>query len=674
MNTLATKKTAQQREAEVLRKLQGEGAKYRTAEVVKVDIEARTVELAFSSEAEVPRWYGIEILSHDRDAVDLSRLNDGGAVMVGHDWSDHRGVVENAWIADDRKGRAIVRLSRSARGEELLQDIADGIVRHVSVGYFVKTIKLTEEREDVDVYTITRWQPYEISFVPVPADVTVGIGRSADIPAMGSPQAEPETSIVPPTRDASDNKETPTNMKEKITRDASGNLVRAKVNDDGNIVEIIEVLERAGDDLTTATQRGSSTERARVRAISDAAGNFANVEGIDALARTALSEGHSVEQFQSALLEKLEQRSTQPLADQARGADIGLSEREIGQFSVLKVVRALIDPSDKKAQKEAGFEFEAPRAAADKSGKAVEHFMIPTDVLRNSVYGGSRALNTGVGGSAADGSTGGNLVARTLMASSFIDILRNKATIMSRGHVIGGLVGNIDIPKQLAAAQGYWLGEDEDTTETGIELGQIPLSPKTVGAFTEYTRRMAMQSSLDAEALLRYDLASALALTIDKAGYYGSGSDHQPRGIANYTGINAVPFAGVFPTYAELVDMETAIATDNADVNGMVYVSNAGFRGNAKTTLKFQNVAGTIWEQGNTVNGYTADITNQVAKGDVFFGNFADLLIAMWGGLELQVDPYSNSKKGRVRIVVFQDVDFALRRVESFALGRKAVK
>ena len=125
-----------------------------------------------------------------------------------------------------------------------------------------------------------------------------------------------------------------------------------------------------------------------------------------------------------------------------------------------------------------------------------------------------------------------------------------------------------------------------------------------------------------------------------------------------------------WPSFGKLVDMETAIATDNADVQGTNYVANAKFRGYAKQTEKFSTTGATIWEPGNTVNGYGCEITNQIADGDVFFGNFMDLIVAMWGGLEITVDPYSNSKKGRLRIVAFQDVDFALRRTESFCLGR----
>jgi HK97 family phage major capsid protein len=196
-----------------------------------------------------------------------------------------------------------------------------------------------------------------------------------------------------------------------------------------------------------------------------------------------------------------------------------------------------------------------------------------------------------------------------------------------------------------------------------------------VAAYTDITRRLLMQSTPDAEAIVRGDLVAAIAQAIDYAGYYGTGTNNQPLGLSNYTGLNAVDFAATNPTYAELVQMETEIAADNADVNSMAYVLNAKGRGAAKTTPKFADgasvaAAGVIWEPGNTLNGYRAEVTNQVKDGDVFFGNFADLVVGMWGGLDMTVDPYSLSKSGGLRIVVFQDVDFAVRRVESFCIGR----
>ena len=586
---------------------------YRTAEVRSVDTESRTVEVAFSSEVECKRWWGVEILSHDPGAVVLDRLRDGAPLLVNHDTADQVGVVDSVSIDPDRRGRAVVRFGRSARAEEILQDVQDGIRKSISVGYLIHDAKMTEQRDDVEVWTVTTWEPFEVSLVPVPADISVGVGRSLEPPIMEMRSMTPETvDEAKPTIDAS--------------------------------------AERS---------KGSEQERARARTILEMGEKY----GAPELAREFVSDGKDIAEFQRALLDHVNKRIQRPLSAQTSDADIGLTDKEARQFSFIKVIRALSDPTDLRAQQDAAFEFEASRAAAEKRSKETGKFAIPSDVL-------TRAFNTSTSATLA-GDTGGYSIATDLLASSFIDILRSRATIMQLGRTIGGLVGNVDIPKQVSAAQGYWIGEDAEATETGIELGEISLTPKTVAAFSEITRKLLKQSSLDVEALVRADLAAALALTIDQAGYYGTGSSAQPRGIANYTGINIVDFAvAAKPTFAELVDMETQIALDNADVSSMAYVSNAGFRGYAKTALKFPGIPGTIWEPGNTVNGYRTEITNQITAGDVFMGNFADLVIGMWGGFDLQVDPYTHSKRGRIRIVVFQDVDFALRRTESFCHGK----
>lgn len=593
---------------------------FRTAEVGSINVEARTVELAFSSEAEVERWWGVEVLSHDPASVDLTRLRDGAPLLLEHDCDDQIGVVESVSIDADRRGRAVVRFGRSAQAEEIFQDVQDKIRRHVSVGYIIEEAKITEERDSGDVWTITRWMPFEISIVAVPADISVGVGRSADTGEETKPD---------PIKNSEDTRK-------------------------------MELENKT--DNSAEIRAASEAERSRVRSILEMGEKFKAED----LARDAARDGMSAEEFQRSLLDHINAKTQRPLADQVRDADVGLTDKEARNFSFVKVIRALTEPTNRKAQEDAAFEFEASRAASDKLGKKTDRFVIPADVL-------TRAINTSTSGTGA-GDTGGYGIQTKLMPESFIDILRNRATIMQLGTVMGGLVGNVDIPKQVAAATGYWLGEDASATESNLELGQIHLSGKTVAGYSEITRKLLVQSSLDVEALVRTDLAKVLALTIDQAGYYGTGTDHQPLGIANTDGINFVGFGAAQPSFAELVDMETQIALLNADVAGMAYVGNAAFRGHAKTTLKFPGAAvaqgATIWEPGNTINGYRTEVTNQINTGDVFFGNFADLLVGMWGGLELLVDPYTWSAKGRIRVVVFQDVDFAIRRTQSFCLGR----
>lgn len=157
----------------------------RTAGVSRqaLNIDARTVELSFSSETDaVERWFGVEILGHAPGECNLERLTTGAPVLWMHDWRDQRGVVESARVDSDGKGRAVVRFGRSPEAEQLFQDVVDGIVTKVSVGYTVQDLELVEVRDGVDVFRITGWTPHEISMVSVPADDTVGVGRTAQNP------------------------------------------------------------------------------------------------------------------------------------------------------------------------------------------------------------------------------------------------------------------------------------------------------------------------------------------------------------------------------------------------------------------------------------------------------------------------------------------------------------
>lgn len=649
--------------AEQINANRGSGPLRRTAEVRQVDEEARTVEVAFSSETPVARWFGDEVLDHTPGAMNETRLANGAAVLWNHNPDIQIGVVESARVDSDRIGRAVLRFGRSQRAAEVWADIVDGVIRHISVGYFVRGVT-TEEREgQPDRVTITDWEPFEISLVSVPADASVGVGRSAGEPPEEQGRNAPDTATQSQTPIVQTDEEGTGNMI-RILRNAAGHLVRAKVDDDGNILEEIEVLERASE-TRALVQRGTEAEQRRTADLLELGDQYSAQQ----LAADAIRNNTSVEEFTRSLLDHVQTnggnsgtRGNQPLDDNA--GVIGLTDEEAGNFSFLRAFRALANPHDRRAQEEAAFEFEASRAAEATSSREAQGIMVPADVMR-------RALNTSTSGSAA-GDTGGYAIANDLMAQSFIEMLRNRSVLLGLATPMGGLVGNIDIPGQASGATGYWIGEDEDAGGGTQDLRQIGLSPKTAAAFSEITRKMLQQSSLDAEALVRRDLARALALTMDTAGFYGSGSANQPLGIKNLTGINAVEFAAVQPTFAELVQLETEVSADNADVESMAYIGNAKFRGHCKTTEKFAGSNGaTIWESGGTVNGYAAEITNQVADGDVFHGNFSDMIAAMWGGLDLTIDPYSNSKKGRLRIVAFQDIDFAYRNVESFAYGVK---
>jgi HK97 family phage major capsid protein len=283
--------------------------------------------------------------------------------------------------------------------------------------------------------------------------------------------------------------------------------------------------------------------------------------------------------------------------------------------------------------------------------------MVPSEVLR-------RDLTVGTASGAGD------LVGTDFRPGSFIELLRNRSALAGLGVTsLTGLTGNVAIPRQTAAATAYWVAESGSPTESQQTVDQVNLSPKTVGAFTDYSRRLMLQASIDVEQMIRQDLATVLALEIDRVGLYGLGNTSQPLGIKLTTGINTENFGAATPTYTEVVSMESKIAADNADIGAMAYLMNATMRGNLKTKDKGTDTGAYVFEPGGTVNGYSAVVSNQVESGDIFFAVWSQLIMAMWSGLDLTVDPYTHSTSGTVRVVALQDVDFAVRHPEGFCRG-----
>lgn len=601
----------------------------RTFEVRSVNVEDRTVELSFSSEYEVRRWYGMEVLGHKKGEVRMDRLQSGtAAVLVDHNRSDLVGVVESAQISE-REGRAKVRFGKSPRAEEIFQDVKDKIRGLVSVGYNVLEAKLVETRDGVDVYRMTDWEPYEISIVSVPADPTVGIDRAAE-----------ENVQVEPPREST---ETRVQHEPKIEGRMS-----EKTTEQPPVVDINAVRKSAAEEAN-----------ARTATILQMGEQYKEL----ALAAQFARDGKSAADFQAELLKRLNDRTSKPLGEQMQGAEIGLTDKEAKRFSFMRAIRHLADPSNQDARKAAAFEIECSRAAQDAYGKEAKGILVPADVL-------GRAFSTTTPAS----NTGANIVATELQSGSFIELLRKRTWVLQRARKLAGLVGNVDIPKQTVANTAYWVGEGSAPTAGEMGTKRVSLTPHTLAATTDITRRLLQQSTPDAEALTRDDIMRVMGIELDHAAIYGSGSSNQPTGVKLVSGINGVDFAAANPTFPELVQMETEIATDNADVASMSYVSTAAFRGYAKSTLKFSAAgSATIWEPGNTVNGYACDVTNQMLAGDVFFGNWDDLVVALWSGLDLTVDPYALSTSGGLRIIAFQDVDLSVRHPESFCWGSALV-
>jgi HK97 family phage major capsid protein len=357
---------------------------------------------------------------------------------------------------------------------------------------------------------------------------------------------------------------------------------------------------------------------------------------------------------------------------------VGLSDGERRDYSIVRGIRAQMtgDWSD------AGLEREASEAIAKRIGKDPSGFYVPTEIQDQK-----RAMTSG------DATYAGDLIQTTVLGSSFIELLRHRLAVVQAGATyLGGLTGNIAVPRQTAAGTFYWVGATDNsviTAESHPTVDQVTMTPHVGGAYTDIGRSLILQSSVDVENMVRNDLAKIIALGIDLAALSGVGTTVYPKGIASQTSVGSVVGGtnGAAPTWANIVGLETAVAAADADLGSMAYIVNAKTRGYLKSTPKIGTTFPTMmWDTGSPdepLNGYKTVVSNQArstltkASGtglsEIFFGNWADLIIGQWGTLDILVDPYTGGTAGTVRIIALQDVDVCVRHGESFARMADAV-
>ncbi len=603
--------------------------------------ESKTIEIPFSSEAPYKRfdWERgesyLEVLGHGSGEVDLTFLNSGAAPLL----KDHEarldaqiGVIERAWL-ETGQGRAVVRFSDTPAAQDVLARVRAGDVTCVSVGYAVTQAKKDGAQDGVPLVRVTRWVPREISFVAIPADASVGYGRSDLEGAAQIPVTEPDA-----LKEADMPKDIDTSSTTPTTPAAPKSAARS-----------------AEPDTNAAVADALSAERTRVAAIEEIATRF---DMPAEATRAALQKGTSVDAFREAVMDHM--ASDEVDATRAAQSRIGLSEREVQAFSVTNAVRFLSNPSAQTRER-AAFEIEASRAVADQLGSDPGGLYIPSDVLMQSSF--MRAQNTG------DATAGGNLVAQDYRAGSFIDLLRNKMALSGVGvRILQGLKGNVDIPKQTGTGTMYWFGEDGAPQDSQAGFGLVSMTPHSAGMAIPITRRMMQQSSPDIEALVRNDLITGMALGLDKTALVGHASDDAPTSLREMILAGALEWAE-FPHEDDLIDLETAVADGNADEGALAYIYSPRTSGHLKK-LRDSDGRPLNIEKGAIVNGYNRVRTKQIGDGEVAFGNWSDLIIGMWSGLDLRVDTATKAASDGTVLRVFTDIDVAARNLESFKWGR----
>ncbi len=606
-----------------------------------IDEENRTVELAFSSEEPVDRSFGREVLDHNPKSVNLDRLNNSAPLLLEHDRGQQIGVVEDARIDPDRVGRAKVRFSRSALGQEIFTDILDGIRSMVSVGYRVDKFDQDDDSEDGDVYRATNWSPLEVSIVSIPADTSVGVARNDNEAEPDNEPDEPETEPETETE--------PQLAKNEIDDGQKSMDAQNKIHKMEKSIEV-KADDRANKIAEIGRQFGATDE-----------------------ALSFIAEGKSVDNFKDHLLEK---RATQPVetpvANNER-EEIGLSTKEVENYSLQ---RAILAAANGRPQ-DAGLEMEASQAVAKRFGTTPKGFFVPGDVQN---AWSKRDLTAGA-------SSAGAKLVPTVTDTDLISALRSKLVVADAGsRFLGGLSGTVNIPKVTAGASAAFVTENAAAAEQTQTIGQVQLTPNTLGAFTDISRTLLIQSAIDVENMVRDDLTSAIAVKLDDVAIEG-GASNEPSGILSNSDAATVAMGtnGAVPTFAKVLDLIAQVEKDNALSGEGVFLTTPEMRAKMLAVAKNSNGGdGFIMDTFNQFLGYrvlaSSGVPSNLTKGSassichaIIFGSFNELIVGQFGpGLDILTDPYTGSAAGTVRVRALMDVDIAIRQGQAFSFIKDA--
>ncbi len=625
-----------------------------------VNVEARTVDLAFASEVPYERWWGIEILDMSAKSVRMDRLKNNAALLLNHDRDQQIGAIESARIDGDKKGRARVRFSRSALGEEILKDVSDGIRSKVSVGYMIHELVLEKKQDDLSTYRVTDWEPFEISIVSVPADDTVGVGRAAERSLQGRTAMEPEVGTTAADTGGTDALVAESRRSEGSAR-ADERKQIAKRNE-----QIIALGARwpeyGGPDLALdAIAKADMT-----------------VEAFRAAMLKVLDEKHrSVSQTNTGQLEadRLGPGHQQP----GGGMPYGMAPREMLAATALKAFRgigALMGKTDQEVAYRAGMWCMGAIHGNARAMKWCQDSGVQLQQGSREQLGyNERVLTEGVFTSA------GWLVPVELEAAIIAN--REEYGVARRVcNVIPMTSATTSFPRITSDVTAYFVGENTAGTQSDTGGDQVTLTLKDLMAWTSIGKSTAMDTVIALAEMVAREQARGFAVKEDSCFISGDGTStyggisgiktlldtaaYSGGKIAAASGHDTFPeidvsdvtsLIGILPVYSRAGARWLVSGVFDAVVFGRLKL-NAG--GNTVQTVQGRIVEGdyagfpiTVAHHmpagaGTTYNGATIAILGNFNLG-VAFGSGS--------GMMMTVDPYTDAHKNLTRIITTERID-----------------
>ncbi|EEX8562943.1 major capsid protein [Escherichia coli] len=632
-------------------------------------------EIAFSSEQPYQRRFWDEqnqemvvldeILVHTPEAVDLSRLNNNAPLLFNHIFDNHIGVVCNARIDADNVGRALVKFSKHGTlANDIRNKVIEGTMEKISVGYDIKEYHIDYTKGQL---IVTKWAPFEISFVTVPADDSVGLNRSLntitvnlgakrdmtkeqieEIKEEQEPAQVEETPVEEnkePKVEETQERQVEENKEDENLEDGKDAKHPESVDDDSSTVREEEVKEEreaapVEEEKTEEVAERSEEDEEEIRAIA----RELNIDDSE-LARALAIKDMTPEAFRTKALNNLvnAQRNNEQIKD---------SKME-KTFDLNNVIRSLVDGAALGAN-EAEYSAMAAGAAMQR-GRAARggSVFVPAAAMRAASAGNTKADLTAI-------------TDEKLMTESYIEMLMPESVLGRLGvTVYSGLNSPTAIPKMTKSSVDAFGFVDENgaAPESKAEFSNVKLSPKTFAGGNPISRQ-SLKTVPGIATLITDHINKAVRIKLEQLILSDKANDRGPAGLVKQlVDANRVTKKAAF-SYKDFLKEIAALTDAGVPAQAIKFAMSGATAAELESTLKDNGVSGYIIENGKLA-GYEVVTSGVIPADHIVLGDFSGITIGEWGGLELDMDLTTYRDRGAVVPRIFVDLDYVVAQPEA---------
>ncbi|EFF3084265.1 TPA: major capsid protein [Escherichia coli] len=632
-------------------------------------------EIAFSSEQPYQRQFWDEqnqemvvldeILVHTPEAVDLSRLNNNAPLLFNHNFDNHIGVVCNARIDADNVGRALVKFSKHGTlANDIRNKVIEGTMEKISVGYDIKEYHIDYTKGQL---IVTKWAPYELSFVTVPADDTVGLNRSLNTITVNleakRDMTKEQIEEIKEEQEPAQVEETPVEeIKEPEVEETQERQVEEnKENENLEDGKDAEHPESVDDDSSTVREEEVKEEREAAPVEEEKIEEVAERSEEDELEIREIARELNIndEELERALAvkdmtpEAFRTKALNNITNAQRNNEQIKDSKMEKTFDLNNVIRSLVDGAALGAN-EAEYSAMAAGAAMQR-GRAARggSVFVPAAALRAASEGNTKATLTAV-------------TDEKLLTESYVEMLLPQSVLGRLGvTVLSGLNAPIAVPKMTTSSVDAFGFVDENgaAPESKAEFANVKMAPKTFAGGNPISRQ-SLKTVPNIATLITDHINKSVRIKLEQLILSDKENARGPAGLVKQlVDAGRVTKKAAF-SYKDFLKEIAALTDAGVPAQAIKFAMSGATAAELESTLKDNGVSGYIIENGKLA-GYEVVTSGVIPADHIVLGAFDGITIGEWGGLELDMDDTTYRAQSAIVPRIWVDLDYVVTQPEA---------